>query len=165
MTNFDKFLASRESAEKSAAEREAAATAEQQSLLQLAPGAWRELQEAVRSTAEGKLYKGITFSWRTEGAYPASLMLQNIAASFVQRSRDPLMFSVQFGGIPGNEPLWMQGPPRPEYFDLRFLGQDQWGASFGGTALKTTGDDSAAEAICAAFVRYYDSFQRTRQRL
>jgi hypothetical protein len=162
MAKFDEFLSSRENSERMKAERETAAVAEQRSMLQQAPAAWRELQNAVRTTAEGKQYRGITFSWRAEGAYPASLILQNIAASFVQRSRDPLMFSVQFGGIPGNEPMWMQGPPREEYFDLRLQGPDQWGVGFGGTALKTTGDDSAAEAICAAFVRYYDGFQRSR---
>jgi hypothetical protein len=163
MARFDDFLSDRENAEKANAEREAAAAAQQRLLLQQAPAEWRELQDAVRMTAEGKQYKGIPFSWRPEGAYPASLMLQNIAASFVQRGRDPLIFSVQFGGIPGNEPLWMQGPPRPEYFELRFLGPNQWGIGFGGTALKTTGEDSVAEAICAAFVRYHDGFQRFRQ--
>lgn len=165
MAKFDDFLLGRESAEKTDAEREAAAAAEQRLLLQQAPGAWRELQDAVRTTAEGKQYKGIAFTWRAEGVYPASLMLQNIAASFVQRNRDPLMFAVQFGGIPGNEPLWMQGPPRPEYLDLRFLGPDQWTVGFGKNALRTRGDDSAADAICSAFVRYYDGFQRSRQGL
>jgi hypothetical protein len=162
MAKFDEFLSGRENAEKASAEREAATAAQQQSLLRQAPGAWRELQNAVRVTAEGKQYKGVPFTWRAEGAYPASLMLQNIAASFVQRSRDPVVFSVQFGGIPGNEPLWMQGPPKPEYLDIRFLGPDQWAIGFAKGALRTKGDGSAAEEICAALVRYYDSFQRSR---
>ena len=161
VTKFNDFLAERENEQKKLAEQEAAAAASQRTKMQQAPAAWRELQNAVRATAEGKQYSGKSFTWRAEGGFPASLILENIAATFIQLG--PADLSVQFGGIPGNDALWMQGLPEPEYLRIQFLGNDLWiiGSATGG--LKTEGDDSAATEICKAFIRYYDNFQRSRR--
>ena len=164
MTKFDEFLRSREHEEKKRSEKEAAASAEQQLISQQVTTAWRELQDAVKATATGKEYKGIPFKWQAEKNLPPCLILHNLAASFIEHSRAAGAFTVQFGGIPGNEAYWKFGPPESEHLDVQYLGPDRWRIGFSSNALKTKGDDSAADEICAAFVRYYDNFQRARKK-
>ena len=163
MAKFDEFLRSREQEDKKRSDQEASAAAEQQLVAQQVSRAWRELQDAVKATVGGKEYKGVAFKWRAEKAVAPCLILHNLAASFLEQSRAAGAFTVQFGGIPGNESFWKLGPPEPEFLDVQFLGPDRWRIGFSSSALKTKGDDSAAEEICAAFVRYYDNFQRTRK--
>ncbi|MFP5210908.1 MAG: hypothetical protein ACLGRW_16640 [Acidobacteriota bacterium] len=163
MMKFDEFLRSREHEEKKRSEQEATAAAEQQLVAQQVTKAWRDLQDAVKATADGKEYKGVAFKWRADKNLPPCLVLHNLAASFIEQSRAAGAFTVQFGGIPGNEAYWKFGPPESEYLDVQYLGPDRWRIGFSSSALRTTGDDSAAHEICAAFVRYYDNFQRNRR--
>src|SRR5271165_5876636 len=98
---FEHFLQTREGAERLKADRESALAAKEQQLRSRAPDTWKELQEAVRKTAEGKRYKGELFIWRAATTYPASLVLKNVAASFFDRERDSRTYTVLLGGIPG----------------------------------------------------------------
>lgn len=56
----------------------------------------------------------------------------------------------------------MRRPPVPEYLDIHCLAPDQWVVGSESSALKATDDESAAEAICKAFVQYYDNVQNSQ---
>lgn len=161
---FEQFLQAREMAERLKADWESALAARETQLRVRAPYAWKELQQAVRKTAEGKRYKGERFNWNTATGYPASLVLKNVAASFVDREWDSRSYTVLLGGIPGISAVWALYSPDPEFVDVRFVGPDCWLVGAATETVKTEGEDSAAEAICKALVTYYDDYQETRER-
>jgi len=157
---FEQFLQKREIAERLKTDRASALAARETQLRSSAPRAWQELQQAVRKTAEGKRYRGEMFLWRAATGYPASLVLKNVAASFVDREWDSRTFTVLLGGIPGLHPVWGLHSPDPEFIDVRFDGPDRWLVGGSTAAMHTAGEDSAAEAICKALVAYFDDFQQ-----
>ncbi|UWZ82468.1 hypothetical protein [Occallatibacter riparius] len=124
--------------------------------------AWIDLQEAVRSTAEGKRYKGELFLWRVLPAHPKSLVLKNVALSFVEREWDSRTFTLLLGGIPGLHALWATTSPDPEFVDIQYEGRDHWRIGGSTEVLQTSGENSAAEHICRALVTYFDDFQSSR---
>jgi hypothetical protein len=159
---FDEFLQTRETAERLKLDRESARAAIEGHIRRRAPQAWNELQEAIWKLAAGKRYKGELFVWRPATGYPASLLLKNVAASFVDREWDSRTFAVLLGGIPGTHALWALHAPDPEFIDVRFVGPDRWLVGASTEPMKTAGEDSAAETICKALVTYFDDYQRSR---
>ena len=159
---FEQFLHKREMDERMKADRASALAAQEAQLRSGAPRAWHELQLAVRLTAEGKRYKGELFIWREATGYPASLVLKNLAASFVDRDWDSRTFTVLLSGIPGVHPVWGLHSPDPEFIDVRFVGQGRWLVGASTETVQTAGENSAAEAICKALVTYFDDYQQNR---
>jgi hypothetical protein len=159
---FDEFLQTREMAEKLRSHQESAIAAIEVQLRRRAPQAWTDLQDAVHATAAGKRYKGELFVWRAVRGYPTSLVLKNVAAAFVDREWDSRTFAVHLGAIPGTQSMWALHAPDPEFIDVRFIGAHRWLVGAATEPMKTSGEDSAAEAICEALVTYFDDHQRSR---
>lgn len=163
--NFDEFLQARELAELKRSHRESTIAAGEAHLRSRAPLAWRELHDAVRKTAEFKHYKGERFVWRAASGYPPALVLKNISASFIDREWDSRTFAVMLSGIPGVQSVWALDSPDPEFIDVQFRGLDRWLIGANTVEMRTSGEDSAAEAICKALVTYFDDYQVSRGRL
>lgn len=159
---FTDFLRTREMAEQLREHRESTQAAREAMFRTEAQRAWTDLQEAVRATAEGKRYKGELFLWRVLPAHPKSLVLKNVALSFVDREWDSRTFTLLLGGIPGLHALWATSSPDPEFVDIQYEGRDRWRIGGAMEELSTSGENSAAEHICRALVTYFDDFQRSR---